>query len=215
MTELFQIRTPLPEAQMCAPVRRATTAIFWLQGITLGWMLVETAVSLYAAVEAHSPAMLAFGSDSIVESFSASVVLLQFIPRVSISERMAGRIAGALLFLLAMVVLLIAFLSIALHLRPETSRAGICITIAALFAMPILAGLKRREARRRNNSALAADAAQSATCAYLAFIALVGLSLNAVFHIAWFDSIAALAAIPFLLKEGQAAWRGNPCGCCS
>ncbi len=214
MSELFQIRSPLPEAQMRSPVRHVATAVFWLQGMTLGWMLVETAVSLYAAVEARSPAMLAFGSDSIVELFSASVVLLQFVPRVSISERMAGRAAGTLLFLLAMIVLIIAGLSLALHLRPETSRTGIGITIAALFAMPILAGLKRREARRRNNSALAADAAQSATCAYLAFIALVGLSLNAVFHIAWFDSIAALAALPFLLKEGQAAWRGNSCGCC-
>jgi divalent metal cation (Fe/Co/Zn/Cd) transporter len=214
MSELFQICAPLPESQICAPGRHAATAVFWLQGITLAWMLVETAVSLYAAVEARSPAMLAFGSDSIVELFSAGVVLLQFVPRISISERMASRTAGALLFLLAMVVLLIAALSLALHLRPETSRAGIGITIAALFAMPILAGLKRREARRRNNSALAADATQSATCAYLAFITLVGISLNAMFHIAWFDPIAALATIPFLLKEGQAAWRGNPCGCC-
>ncbi len=214
MSELFQIRTPLPESQICAPVRHAATAVFWLQGITLAWMLVETAVSLYAAVEAHSPAMLAFGSDSIVELFSASVVLLQFLPRVSISERIAGRIAGVLLFFLALVVLLIAALSLVLHLRPETSCAGIGITIAAIIAMPILAALKRREARRRNNLALAADATQSATCAYLAFITLVGLLLNAVFHIAWFDPIAALVAIPFLLKEGQAAWRGKPCRCC-
>ncbi|MHB8389332.1 MAG: cation transporter [Acidobacteriaceae bacterium] len=214
MSGLFPTRSPLPHAQVCAPERRHATAIFWLQGITLAWMLVETAVSLYAAVEAHSPAMLAFGSDSIVELFSASVVLLQFVPQVSISERIAGRTAGTLLFLLALVVLLIAVLSLALHLRPETSCAGIGITIAAIIAMPILAGLKRREARRRNNPALAADATQSATCAYLAFITLVGLSLNAIFHIGWFDSVAALVAIPFLLKEGRAAWRGTPSGCC-
>ncbi len=215
MPELFQIRTPaVPKSQTCVPVLHAATAVFWLQGITLIWMLVETAVSLYAAVEARSPAMLAFGSDSIVELFSASVVLLQFIPRVSISERIASRTAGVLLFFLALVVFIIAALSLGLHLRPETSCAGIGITIAALIAMPILAELKRREARRRNNPALAADATQSATCAYLAFITLVGLSLNAIFHIAWFDSIAAFAAIPFLLKESQVAWRGNPCGCC-
>jgi hypothetical protein len=90
MPELFQIRAPHPEAQMCTPVHHAATAVFWLQGITLTWMVVETAVSLYAAAEAHSPAMLAFGSDSIVELFSASVVLLQFVPRLSVSERIAG-----------------------------------------------------------------------------------------------------------------------------
>ena len=214
MPELFQTRSRLPDTQICTSVRRRATGIFWLQGVTLAWMLVETAVSLYAAVKAHSPAMLAFGSDSIVELFSASVVLLQFVPRVSISERIAHRTAGALLYFLALSVFIIAALSVVLHLRPEPTGAGIGITIAAIIAMPILAGLKRREARRRNNPALAADATQSATCAYLAFITLVGLSLNAFFHIAWFDPIAALAAIPFLLKEGQAAWRGNPCGCC-
>jgi divalent metal cation (Fe/Co/Zn/Cd) transporter len=216
MPELFQIhkRSPLPDAELCAHVRRPPTAIYWLQGLMLAWMLVETAVSLYAAVEAHSPAILAFGSDSIVELFSASVVLLQFLPRFSISERIAHRTAGVLLYFLALSVSVIAALSMILHLHPEPTYAGIGITIAAIVAMPTLARLKRREAQRRNNPALAADATQSATCAYLACITLVGLSLNAVFHIAWFDPIAALAAIPFLLREGQTAWRGDPCSCC-
>ncbi len=88
------------------------------------------------------------------------------------------------------------------------------ITVAALLAMPVLAWLKRREARRIDNVALAADAVQSATCAYLAVITLVGLVLNAIFRIAWFDSAAALAALPLLLKEGRAAWRAESCGCC-
>jgi hypothetical protein len=34
---------------------------------------------------------------------------------------------------------------------------------------------------------LAADAVQSATCAYLALIALAGLAINAAFHVALFD----------------------------
>ena len=74
--------------------------------------------------------------------------------------------------------------------------------------------MKRREARSSNNAALAADAVQSATCAYIALVTLVGLAINAIFHIAWFDSLAALAAVPLLLKEGRSAWRGNACGCC-
>jgi divalent metal cation (Fe/Co/Zn/Cd) transporter len=188
--------------------------VLWLQGVTLAWMLVEFCVSVYAAVTAHSPAMLAFGSDSLVELLSASVVILQWIPGMSISERRAGRTAGALLFMLALVVAAIAVASLALRLRPETSRAGIAITIAALIAMPVLASLKRREARRSRNAALAADAVQSATCAYLAFITLAGLAANAAFHIAWFDPMAALVAIPILIKEGRSAWHGHTCGCC-
>ena len=51
---------------------------------------------------------MAFGSDSLVELLSATVVLLQWIPGMSISERRASRIAGALLFVLAFVVATIA-----------------------------------------------------------------------------------------------------------
>lgn len=178
------------------------------------WMLVECGISLVAAAQAHSPAMLAFGSDSLVELISATVVLLSFLPSFSISEKLATRVASVLLFALAAIVTVVAILALTLHLHAETSVAGISITIAALVAMPTLAWLKRREARRSNNPALAADAIQSATCAYLAVITLVGLALNATLHIGWFDSAAAIVALPLLLTEAQRAWRGDSCGCC-
>jgi divalent metal cation (Fe/Co/Zn/Cd) transporter len=215
MSELVQIGVQRSQpAASCVVKPQPRTRVFWLQGITLAWMLVEFGVSAYAAATAHSPAMLAFSSDSLVELLSATVVLLQWVPCVSISERKATRAASLLLFVLAAVVAVTALASLALAARPETSRAGIAITVAALLAMPALAWMKRREARRSSNAALAADAAQSATCAYLAAITLVGLAVNAAFHIAWFDSVAALAAVPLLLKEGRSAWRGQTCGCC-
>jgi divalent metal cation (Fe/Co/Zn/Cd) transporter len=158
--------------------------------------------------------MLAFGSDSLIELMSAAVVLLPWFSSVSVSERKATRAAAVLLFVLAFVVGCVALASLALRFHPETSRTGIGITIAALLAMPVLARLKRREARRCGNAALAADATQSAACAYLALIALAGLAVNALFHIAWFDAAAALAATPILIKEGISAWRGHTCGCC-
>ena len=213
MPELVQIGfQPSKPAIAGAPKPRAS--VLWIQGVTLAWMLVEFGVSAYAAVTAHSPAMLAFGSDSLVELLSATVVLLQWIPSMSISERRASRTAGALLFVLAFVVAAIAVASLAQRLQTAKSYAGIAITIAALIAMPVLAFLKRREARRSKNAALAADAVQSATCAYLALIALTGLVINAVFHLAWFDLVAALVAVPILLKEGRSAWQGHACGCC-
>jgi divalent metal cation (Fe/Co/Zn/Cd) transporter len=213
MPDLVHIGAP-PAKPAAAIAAEPRAAVFWLQGITLAWMTAEFGVSAYAAWTAHSPAMLAFGSDSLVELLSATVVLLQWIPRASISERKASRTAGVLLFVLAFVVAAIAIASLALRLRPETTCAGIAITLAALIVMPVLAWLKRREARRSGNTALAADAVQSATCAYLALITLTGLTLNAAFHIAWFDSVAALAAVPLLIREGRSTSRGHTCGCC-
>jgi divalent metal cation (Fe/Co/Zn/Cd) transporter len=158
--------------------------------------------------------MLAFGSDSLIELLSASVVLLQFVPAIRISERKATRAAALLLYLLAGAVVGIAVVSLVRGFRPETSVSGIAITIAALIVMPILATLKRREARRTGNAALAADAVQSATCAYLALTALAGVSINALWHVPWIDPAAALVAVPFLIQEGRLAWRGHACGCC-
>ncbi len=215
MPELVQIgsQSSQPRTTACPPVERSH-AVLWIQGVTLAWMLIECGASLYAAAAAHSPAMLAFGSDSLVELLSATLVLLQFSSLRIVSEKKAARIAGALLFLLAVIVALTALLSLLLHMRPETSHLGMLVTIAALVVMPILATLKRREARRIHNVALAADAIQSATCAYLALVTLTGLAVNAAFHIPWVDSLAALVAVPILLHEGRSAWQGRACGCC-
>jgi divalent metal cation (Fe/Co/Zn/Cd) transporter len=215
MPELVQIgsRSSPPRTTECPPPQRSH-AVLWLQGATLAWMLIECGVALYAAAAAQSPAMLAFGSDSLVELLSATLVLVQFSSPTMVSEKKAARIAGALLFVLAAIVASTALLSLVLRMRPETSHLGMMVTIAALIAMPILATLKRREARRTNNVALAADAVQSATCAYLALVTLTGLTANAVFHIPWVDSLAALAAVPILLQEGRSAWQGHACSCC-
>jgi divalent metal cation (Fe/Co/Zn/Cd) transporter len=217
MSELVQLGAVHAESsappQQSRPPRPSHT-VLWLQLITLAWMLVECGVSLYAASVAHSAALLAFGSDSLVELLSATVVLAQYIPGIAIAERRAARIAAGLLFLLALIVAATAIASLALRLKPETSPIGMAITVAALVAMPVLAWLKRREARRTHHAALAADAVQSATCAYLAFLTLAGLAINAAFHIAWIDSAAALLAVPILIREGRSAWRGHTCACC-
>jgi divalent metal cation (Fe/Co/Zn/Cd) transporter len=212
MAQVVQIGAPAAKPDHSAPVRR--TPVFWLQGITIVWMLAEFGVSAYTAISARSPAMFAFSSDSLVELLSATVVLLQWVPGVSISERRATRTAAVLLFVLSFWVAATAVASLALGLRPDVCLSGVAVTLAALIAMPVLAWLKRREAKRSGNRALAADAAQSAACAYLALIALVGIGVNALFHIAWFDAAAALVAVPLLIREGRAAWRGQTCGCC-
>lgn len=185
--------------------------VAWLQRITLTWMVLECGGALWAAAQAHSVALLAFGADSLVEMLSATVVLLQFVPRFPLKKEHADKAAAALLFLLAAVVVSIAWLG---RMRPiETSRVGIGVTALALVVMPVLAWMKRSQARRMNNRALAADATQSATCAYLAGVTLAGLVAYAVWQIRWVDTVAALVAVPLLIVEGRRAWRGEGCAC--
>ena len=215
MAEYAETRSPHQVSeQTCGIPPPHKRSILWLQLITIGWMLLECIVSLLSAKAACSPSLLAFGSDSLVELLSATVVLLQFMPFLRLNSVRASKAAGVLLYVLAGLVVLVSILGWITGARPETSLTGIGITAVALIVMPVLAWRKRVLARKTGNAALAADAVQSATCAYLAAITLAGVGANALLHVQWLDSVAALIAVPLLVKEAKAAMRGEGCGCC-
>src|SRR5580692_1147268 len=187
-----------------------------VQAVTIVWMSVEAAVSLFAAWRATSPALLAFGGDSAIELLSAVVVLWRF--RVSDAhedaERRAARVAGGLLFALAAFVAVASITSLLGYSEPEPTFPGVAIVVAAAVIMPWLAKEKRWLSGAIGSAALRADAAQSALCAYLSLIALAGLAINAVWRVAWADPIAALVVLPLIAWEGREAMRGKTCGCC-
>lgn len=195
-----------------ADVRR----VHRIQAITIVWMSVEVMVGMWAAWRAISPAMCAFAGDSAIELFSAVVVLWRF--RSSAvgehEERRAARVAGALLFLLALYVFIIATLALLGYREARPTYLGIAILAAAIVVMPWLAREKRRLSFKTGSAALRADAAESALCAYLSLVALVGLALNAIWHISWADPVAAIVITPLIVWEGREAMRGKPCGCC-
>ncbi len=186
-----------------------------VQTITIAWMSAEAAVSLFAAWQAHSPALLAFGGDSAIELVSAVVVLWRFRTNAVEEqvERRAARIAGVLLFVLAACVFATSVMALLGYSEAKTTFLGIAILVAAVVCMPLLAREKRRLSALTGSRALRADAAESAVCAYLSLIALSGLAVNAVWQIKWADPVAALAIIPLVFWEGREAVRGEPCGC--
>jgi divalent metal cation (Fe/Co/Zn/Cd) transporter len=187
--------------------------VYWLQGATIAWMVAECIVAIYSAIESHSVSILAFGSDSVVELLSAFVALIAFIPQFHISEERTAKWSGILLILLCIMIVCEAILSLMRRGKAVESWSGIVITALALVVMPILAWWKRNIARETGNRALAADAVQSATCAYLAAVTLCGLALSSLFQIRWTDPIAALIAVPVVLYEARRALRGESCGC--
>lgn len=190
-------------------------AVKRLQVLSTIWMTIECGVALYGAWQAHSVVLMAFGADSLVELLSAILVLLAFSPRIRISRTRSAQLAGILLYVLAGVVVITAILAWRIRIRPESSPAGMAITIAALVGMPVLAWQKRRLSRETGSQVLAADSVQSATCAWMAAAALAGLIADATLHVRWVDSVAALAVLPLLLLEARNAMRGESCGCCS
>jgi divalent metal cation (Fe/Co/Zn/Cd) transporter len=174
-----------------------------IQVITIIWMRVEAAVSLFAAWWARNPALLAFGGDSAIELFSGVVVLWRFRATAAHgdADKRAARVAGALLFVLAAFVVVTSVTSLVGYNEPKPTLLGIAILVAAAVVMPWLAKEKRRSSGATGSAALRSDAAQSALCAYLSLIALAGLAINAIWHVKWADPIAALAVLPLVVGK--------------
>lgn len=213
LLESRQLNTQLQYAEQSSS--RYQKQIVSLQLITILWMCVEAAIALFTALRAHSVALLGFGADSGIELVSAFVVFLRFKSVAYLNEKRAAQITGLLLFALAAFVLgssIVAFTNP--RFRPQPSYLGIALLIAAGILMPWLASQKRSLAAKANSSALKADAVQSSMCAYLAWIALGGLLLNAVFKLSWADPTAALLLLPIIVREGWDAMQEKSCDDC-
>lgn len=186
-----------------------------IQATTIAWMSVEAAVSLWAAWRAKSPTLLAFGGDSGIELFSAVIVLWRFRSHLSdeSTERRASQIAGVLLVSLSLFIAASSTLTLLDYSEAKLSPVGIGVLIVAAILMPWLARQKRALSSATQSSALRADAAESILCAYLSWIALIGLAAHTWFGLLWADPIAALMMTPLVLWEARAALQGKTCGC--
>ena len=197
-----------------------------LEIITIGWMVIEAAVAIGAGISARSLLLVAFGIDSVIELGSAIVVFRRF--RIEACEKFAGdldnagaierktaRIAGYLLFLLSAYVVAQAIFGLVTRHAAETSLIGIAVAVIAAVGMPLLAKAKLRVAKRTDSRSLRADAMETLTCGYLAWVLLISVVLNAVTHWWWIDSVASLGIVPLLVREGWESVSVENCsGCC-
>ena len=192
--------------------------------ITLGWMTIEGAVSLLLGWASKSLLLEAFGIDSVIELFSATVLLWRLrieasgtatSEHVNFVERRAARLIGYSLYALIAYVILNSGYGLFIAKRitdTHESVWGILIGLVAKIGMPILAAYKLKVAAHLNSRALRADAIESITCGYLSIVLMIGLAATWLLGWWWLDSVAALGLIPFLVREARAAISGE-CGC--
>jgi len=209
-----------PSRQRSDDVRLALLLTY----ITLSWMTIEGAASLLLGWISKSLLLEAFGIDSVIELFSAAVLLWRLrvetnsaatSEHINPAERRAARLVGYSLYVLVAYVLLNSGYGLFIAKRitdTHESVWGILIGAVAKIGMPILAGYKLKVAARLNSRALRADAIESITCGYLSIVLMIGLAATRLLDWWWLDSVAALALIPFVISEAQAAIGGG-CDC--
>ena len=195
--------------------------------ITIGWMTIEGAAALLLGWASKSLLLEAFGIDSLIELFSGGVLLWRLrvettgaatSEHVEAVERRAARWVGYSLYVLVVYVLFNSGYGIFVIKRVTDTHEsvwGILIGVVAKVGMPILAAYKLKVAARLNSRALRADAVESIVCGYLSIVLIVGLAATRTLGWWWLDSVAALALIPFIIKEARAAIYGEPCSACA
>src|SRR6266699_4731340 len=217
-----------PAADIAARQKRSDDVQFalLLTYITLGWMTIEGAASLLLGWASKSLLLEAFGIDSVIELFSAGVLMWRLRvetsgnadeTRVEAVERRASKCVGYALYFLVLYVVFNSVYGLFIARRvtdTHESAWGILIGLVAKIGMPILAGYKLKVAARLNSRALRADAVESIVCGYLSIVLIVGLAATRILGWWWLDGVAALALIPFIIKEAREAISGEACSCC-
>ena len=191
---------------------------FWLEYLTFAWMIVEAAVGIGAGLAAGSLVLIAFGIDSLIELASAGVLLLRLTVELrhgetfaKSAERLASRIGGALLFALAFYVVASASWKLWTRTGGEFSAAGLLLSVAAIPIMYVLSRRKLDLAGALGSRALRADAIESLTCGWLAFVVVAALAAQWTLGAWWIDPVASLAVVWLLVREGREAWAGEEC----
>jgi len=189
-----------------------------LEWFTIAWMVVEAAIATVSAATAHSLTLLAFGVDSIIELCSAFVLLwrlnLELRLGQEFSERteiLASKIAGALLYALAIYVVVSAIWSVLQRSGQEFSLSGLLVALVAIPTMYWLSRSKLRVAEKLGSRALRADAIEAIACGWLSLVVVIGLVAQLLLRAWWLDAVTSVVIVYFLAREGRAAWTGDEC----
>jgi len=186
---------------------------------TLAYNLIEASVALWSGVSASSVVLVGFGLDSLIECAAAGVLLwrLRLESRgadpetLEDAEHRVHRFVGMTFFALAAYVVAQAAWTFLGGDSPGESWIGVGLAIASLVIMPLVAWGKLRAASEIGSAALRAEAKETLACTYLSFTLLLGLLANALLGLWWADPIAALAMVPWLVREGREGVRGESC----
>jgi divalent metal cation (Fe/Co/Zn/Cd) transporter len=184
--------------------------------VTIGWNVAEGVIAISSGIAAGSVALVGFGLDSFIEVTAAAILLWRMgLPAddapAEARETFAHRVVGITFLVLAAYILLQALYVFASDGHPESSTIGIWLAGVSLVVMPVVGLAKRWNAKRLGSRALIAESTETLVCSYLSLTLFVGLAANALYGWWWADVLAALAMVPWIVKEGLEGIRAEGC----
>jgi cation diffusion facilitator family transporter len=180
-----------------------------LSYFTVGYNIIECILSIISGIIAGSTALLGYGSDSLVESLSGTIMIWRFRKHKKISkeeeekiEKKAEFLIGISFFIFGTYILIESLRKLIIQEKPEPSIIGMIIAIASIIVMPILFLSKNKTGKSIGSKSLIADSKQTLACLFMSFSLLIGLGLNYLWDFWQADPIVGLIIVIFLFKEG-------------
>jgi divalent metal cation (Fe/Co/Zn/Cd) transporter len=183
----------------------------WLSGLSIAWNGVAGSIAVYVALATGSLSLLGFGADAVIDSVASVALIWRFLvessqpERAARVERLAERVVGMALIVLALYLVAGAIRALAVQTHPDPSVVAVALLLASAVALPPLALAKYRVASSLQSGALRADSVLTAVAGLLAIIGLASLAASEAFGIWWADAVAALIVGAIVLREGWSA----------
>jgi divalent metal cation (Fe/Co/Zn/Cd) transporter len=195
----------------------------WLGVITIAYNLLEGVVSIYFGATDESLTLFGFGIDSFIEVLSGIGIVVMVLriqrnpdsPR-SDFEKTALRITGTAFYLLAGGLAITALYNILNSHKPESTLAGVIISVISIATMWMLVTAKRRVGHALDSAPILADANCTLVCIYMSLVLLAASFIYQLTGIGFIDSLGAVGLLYFSVKEGKEAFekaKGMECAC--
>lgn len=186
----------------------------WLEYFTVGYNIVEAAVSIVFGAVAHSIALVGFGLDSVVESLSGCVLIWRLRQHGKISPKAEERVEKRTIKFVALTFFILGLYVLYQSVKrwigkeiPDPSLPGIIIAVASMIVMPVLTWQKYMTGKQISSRALIADSKETLACAFLSVALFLGLGCNYLFGFWQADPIVGLIIVAFLFREGLESWK--------
>jgi divalent metal cation (Fe/Co/Zn/Cd) transporter len=185
----------------------------WLAIFTIVFNIIEGVVSIWFGISDDMLTLAGFGADSFIETISAISVAVM-ITRImknkdankSRFEITALKITGWCFYILAVILAVGAIINIAQGSKPESTFAGIIISLISIASMIGLIIAKRKLGVQLSCQPLIADANCNLVCVYMSVVLLLSAIAYELLHLGWIDAIGTAGIIYFSVSEGREAF---------
>lgn len=178
--------------------------------LTIVFNIAEGLVSIWFGVSDDMLTLSGFGVDSFIETISAIGVAVM-ITRIRTNpdadksrfEITSLKLTGWCFYVLALILFAGAIFNLIHGHKPESTIAGVIISLISIASMFGLIIAKRRLGVALSCQPLIADANCNLVCVYMSIVLLAASAAFTLFHFGWIDTVGTAGIIFFSVREGR------------